>query len=135
MAFSKSTLARVNALQLECDGLTRVISTLLQRDGVDHRVFVGQLEVDGVGTIDYHWWIDLLDGTLCDLRARMWLGEFQDVPHGVFAPSDLQRYLAKEEIEVRSVALIPPLFQVLTGVQLASFPPMQVLPPHRMEDS
>lgn len=126
MAFSVKTMAFVDALQLECDGLTRVLSTLMQRDGIDHRVLVGELEVIGIGTIPYHWWIELPDGTLCDFRARMWLGDHEDVPHGVFLPSPSLKYRASKEREPCSIGLIPTFFHALTGAPLAGCPPLQV---------
>lgn len=67
-------LCRLDPLPLECDGMARVLSTLLTRDDVPHQVAIGSLSVNGVGTIDLHWWIELSDGRVCDLRARMWLG-------------------------------------------------------------
>lgn len=76
-------LAALDALRLECDGMTRVISSLLQRDGVAHAAMVGRLDVDQVGSIALHHWIELPDGRRIDLRARMWLGNDARVPHGV----------------------------------------------------
>ena len=122
MHLSPSTLSRADALPLECDGLTRVLSTLMQRDGVEHRVCVGELDVENVGTIPYHWWIALPDGTHCDFRARMWLGESPGVPHGVFSPAVSQRYAAREERDPGSIALLPPFFHALTGAPLVGFP-------------
>lgn len=62
-------------VKLECDGLTRVISTLMQRDGIHHQVCVGTLTISNVGMIPIHWWIVLSDGRICDYRARMWSRE------------------------------------------------------------
>ncbi len=68
-------LAQVDALPLECDGLTRVISTLMQRDEIHHQVCVGTLTISNVGMIPIHWWIVLSDGRICNHRARMWSRE------------------------------------------------------------
>ena len=35
-----------------------------------------------------HFWIMLHDGRYIDYRARMWLGEAEHIPHGIFKPED-----------------------------------------------
>ncbi len=114
-------LHALDALPLECDGLTRAISTLMQRDDVEHCIHVGRVQIEGVGTIPYHWWITLPDGRLCDLRARMWLGNDEHVPHGIFAPQEHQQYQIHNEVEPASIRLAPSLFYVLTSKPLDAF--------------
>lgn len=93
---------------------------LLQRDLVPHIVRVGELFVESVGSIGLHFWIDMLsEGLVVDLRARMWLGESELVPHGVFIPGEKVAYRATGQIEV------PPddwLFGVLAGRPMRDFP-------------
>lgn len=125
MNFSESTLHRLDALPLECDGLTRVMSTLLLRDGIDHRVMHGQLHIDTVGTVGIHWWITIADGRHLDFRARMWLGESVSVPHGAFVPSATQRYTPSSDLSPWAIALSPAVFEAMTGEQLALFPSIQ----------
>ena len=121
-------LPAFDALPLECDGLTRVISTLMQRDDVDHRVHVGSVKIEGVGTIPYHWWIVLPDGCICDLRTRMWLGHDERVPHGLFVPQTHHHYQAQSEAKPASVRLAPSLFHVLTFRPLDGFPTLVSTP-------
>ncbi|MDD2223676.1 MAG: hypothetical protein PHF42_09580 [Pseudomonas sp.] len=64
-------LAPLDQLALECDGLTRVVSALLTREGVEHQMHQGALETPE-GRIGVHCWIRLPDGAICDFRARMW---------------------------------------------------------------
>ncbi|MFN9475141.1 hypothetical protein [Acidovorax sp.] len=113
-------LSRLDPLPLECDGMTRVLSTLLARDEIPHHVVVGSLTVNGAGSIDLHWWIELLDGRVCDLRARMWLGTEDRVPHGCFLPEGQQQYEARSVLEAQ--ALHPGIFAILAGAPMESFP-------------
>lgn len=85
-----SLLAPYAALQhLECDGLTRVSSQVLRKGGVPHTTWCGQIVYlpTGYGFAE-HRWIELPAGRRIDFRARRWLGEREDVPHGVFVPAD-----------------------------------------------
>lgn len=110
----------LDACPLECDGMTRVISTVMQRDRIDHQVHVGQLRIKGVGEIPHHWWIVLPDGRICDLRARMWLGCDPLVPHGLFSPMGPQQYAASASIPLASIKLSSTIFLCLTGFALES---------------
>jgi hypothetical protein len=90
-----NTLERLDSLRLECDGMTRVISTLLNRDGVAHTVRCGRVRGPGDG-IDLHYWVVLTDGRIVDLRARVWLGD--DAPHGVFKPDQDYEYITRRNL-------------------------------------
>lgn len=120
-------LAVLDELPLECDGLSRVVSTLLQRDEIQHCVHVGSVDVEGVGTIPLHWWIELPDGRLLDLRSRMWLGQDDRVPHGMFIPQNHQTFHSKAEVQLASVRLSPVLFCILANRPIDSFPSMHFL--------
>jgi hypothetical protein len=113
-------LAPFDRLPLECDGLTRCISTLMQRDGIDHQIVVGSLDIPGAGTIPHHWWIALPDGQVCDFRARMWLGDDPSVPHGVFIPEAHHGYKG-DELAPAMVRLKPVIFTVLAGEPMERF--------------
>lgn len=115
-------LEALDPAPLECDGMTRAISTLMQREGLSHRVFVGQLEVERCGVIPTHWWIELPDGRICDLRARMWLGRNVLVPHGLFFVGVGQRYSQRQELAPYSVCLSSVVFELLVGRRLEAFP-------------
>ncbi len=122
-------LSPAGGLPLECDGLTNVLSALLRREQIGHRVMHGQLEVLSVGTIPYHHWIELPDGRTVDFRARMWLSKVADETHGVFQPNQRQRYRGKA-LEHAQHFDDGFLFQVLTGAELSYYLPAPV----RFED-
>ncbi len=43
-----------------------------------------------------HFWVVLDDGWLVDLRLRMWLGDHDNIPHGVFHPDNEQDFSTRE---------------------------------------
>jgi hypothetical protein len=110
----------LDALPLECDGIARTASKLLEREGVEHTVHIGKVVIEGVGTICPHFWIELPDGRLLDLRARMWLREHETVPHGVFVPQPHQHYTSEGVLEVGNEH--PIVFFALAGKPLDEFP-------------
>ncbi|WP_189691147.1 hypothetical protein [Pseudorhodoferax aquiterrae] len=120
----RSWLSALDSLRLECDGMTRVVSALLLRDGIAHVPMCGTLSVAGVGEIPVHHWIELEDGRLIDLRARMWLGEDPRVPHGV-VPRDRAnaRYVGREV----ELSCTPVVFCALTDVTIDAFAPATFL--------
>lgn len=73
---------------LECDGLVRVLSAALRERGEQHTVFGGRISHRLTGTAIEHLWIELPSGQCLDFRARMWMGERDDVPHGLFDPAN-----------------------------------------------
>lgn len=113
-------LELLDALPLECDGLTRITSALLHRENVEHSVCVGSLDIEGRPLIPMHLWIELQDGRIVDLRARMWAGKEDDVPHGIFTPAPNQRYVAEGHLDTRSEH--PIIFAVLAERPIESFP-------------
>jgi len=118
-------LALMDPLPLECDGMSRMLSMLMTRDGIAHEVRIGQLRIVGDDgpfhrMIAWHMWIALPDGHLCDLRARMWLGESADVPHGLFKPGPRHQYTASAMIA--PLEYNPGLFFIVTGRGIAEFP-------------
>ncbi|SUE95904.1 Uncharacterised protein [Ectopseudomonas mendocina] len=117
---------------LECDGMTRVISHLLDENGVDHCICSGLLTdleklydsaVPGAEHVAVtHWWVELYDGHYIDFRARMWMGDL--APHGVFQPKfgrfeyrviDKQNRLSRLPVEILSL---------MSGVNLKEWPPL-----------
>lgn len=111
-------LDALQTLPLECDGVSRSLSQVLVHAGVPHVLHFGVLEVHGVGRTPFHCWVVLPDGSHCDARARMWLGDSPSVPHGVFQPGAQHRYTTKEVI---APARSPFVFAVLTGQSLDTF--------------
>ena len=116
-------LAMLDPLPLECDGMTRCISTVLSHMGRPHTVHFGELAIDGVGSIPLHFWIELSCGLIIDLRARMWLGEGGSVPgsvpHGVFEPKPHMHYLS-HGIQA-DFTVSQTIFEILTGLPMHIF--------------
>lgn len=75
--------------QVECNGMSWAISYLLGRAGVEHECMLGYVMSDHTNeAVTPHYWITLPGGWIIDLRLRLWLGDTDDVPHGVFHVSD-----------------------------------------------
>ena len=83
----ESTLEPYTSLPLECDGMSRVLTYLLHRAGVPHQAYTGSLTIKG-RSMPVHFWLVLEDGRHIDYRARMWFGEHDHVPHGIFNPEN-----------------------------------------------
>lgn len=108
-------LAKYDDLALECDGMTNVHSYVLTERGIKHIVVLGHVEVDGENKVDPHYWIRTSDGLTVDFRARMWAGEHDYVPHGVFLQEKYPRvkYIGRRvwpKVEVPKV-----LFDILVS--------------------
>jgi hypothetical protein len=80
-------LDRYNSTPTECDGLTRICSTVLNKHNISHQPMAGTLTFEEY-TIPIHLWINLPTGFTIDYRARMWLVHDETIPHGIFKPSD-----------------------------------------------
>jgi hypothetical protein len=107
-------LEKYDACGLECDGLTRVLTTVLQEHSIPHVCVVGTLTYTGTNEgAPVHFWIDLPSGERIDYRARMWLGERPDVPHGIFDPADFPG-VTYQGHPIPLEPLAPALFAVLT---------------------
>ena len=78
--------------RVDSDCMTFVISKILDDRGVFHQCRVGYAE-DRLSrmTTAPHCWIELEQGWCIDLRLRQWLGDEDDLPHGVFQPSNYPR--------------------------------------------
>ncbi len=104
----------VNA-PLECDGLTRVLHTVLHQEGIEHSCMVGSLTyVDRNEGAPLHFWITLPDGRFIDFRAHMWLGDSAGIPHGIFDPANFPQVVYRGEV-VNLEILPQKLFDVLVG--------------------
>lgn len=81
-------LDEYDSLRLECDGLTRILNYILRQHSVGHEVKGGRITHPATGkTFAPHLWIEVPIGgsvAIIDYRARMWLGNGTDIPHGVF---------------------------------------------------
>ncbi|ELN3182602.1 hypothetical protein ACK3Z9_04980 [Aeromonas caviae] len=80
---------------LDCDGMTYVISHLLRKGGIPHRSYIGYVKDEKHGDLVVpHCWVKLEgDGDwVIDLRLRTWLGDDDEVPHGVFQLAGWSRF-------------------------------------------
>ena len=116
----EAILEQLDPLQLECDGMTSALSTLLARAGIEHSVCAGFLDISGTGAIPLHCWVELPDGKVCDLRAQAWLGASASVPHGMFLPTRQQHYEARVRRPPASWG--DAVFHAVTGRPVADFP-------------
>lgn len=98
-------LLQLEEARIDSDCMTYVISKILDEHGVFHQCRVGCAE-DRLShmTTSPHCWIELEQGWCIDLRLRQWLGDEDDLPHGVFQPSDYPR------VRYQGTALLVPHF-------------------------
>lgn len=111
--------------------MTRLLSTLLEREEIAHSAFCGTL-VDSLfpGKQIYHWWIELEDGHLLDFRARLWMGDA--APHGAFKPSPADRFQYQDRSLLGSITLPLSLLSVVAGADLTAHPRLVTsAPTHR----
>jgi hypothetical protein len=87
----KQLLDPFDSTATECDGMTNLCHTILLQNNIDHQPMKGLLIYQEA--VVSHVWIDLScdhSVALCnriDYRARMWLGNSEEIPHGIFNPS------------------------------------------------
>lgn len=113
---------------VECDGMTRIVSHLLSKNGIEHIVAGGllvdlkRIEDPAVGNKEpcgvSHWWIELGYSYVVDFRARMWLGP--EAQHGVFVPC--ARFEYRTERRGMFSSLTEPLLDLLAGVKVSEWP-------------
>ena len=106
-------LSKYINLPLECDGLARVITYVLEKNNIKHKACIGKLS-DSKGNEILHYWIELPNKKIIDYRAQMWLGKKKNIPNGIFDPEDYKdvKYECKKKIRLNVNDMI---FQILTG--------------------
>jgi hypothetical protein len=103
-------LVEFDKCRLECDGLSRVLSYILAANNIDHKVYVGEIIDTTTGNqFAPHFWIDLPDGQHIDYRARMWLGDYEQIPHGIFDPTEYPVKYTGKLVEFENLDMIAPL--------------------------
>ena len=70
---------------IHCVEMTYSISHLLKQAGIDHLCMSGAVTDDVTSdSVVPHCWVELEDDWVIDYRLRMWLGDEDRIPHGVF---------------------------------------------------
>lgn len=100
---------------MECDGTSRAISTCLSALKIPHETAVGFLRLADGRQCRPHYWVRLQDGHILDIRARMWLGTDELVPHGIFVPAAGVEYVQKAQDHMTFSRV---LFGLMTGLDL-----------------
>lgn len=73
-------------LELDCNGITDLLSVRLSREGIPHRRKIGRAtRIHNQTHIFPHCWIELGNGSLVDLRLRKYFPYMDEdrVPHGI----------------------------------------------------
>jgi len=95
---------------LECDGATRDIHYILDKNNINHSVFTGKVEHKGETVIPLHYWIQLPSMQIIDFKARMWVGN--KAPNGLFNDGTTNyNYIGKKI----NMPMNDMLFMILTG--------------------
>lgn len=98
--------------------MTRILSTALKSQRIDHVVKHGSIK-DGEGRRIVHFWIELPDKKIIDLRARMWMGE--KAPHGIFENNGLSIEYEDDGV-VQNFEVSEFLYMILSGKSLQDAP-------------
>lgn len=85
-------LLQLEEANTDSNCMTSVISNALSEQGIFHQCRIGYAEDRMTQmTTAPHCWIELEQGWCIDLRLRQWLGDEDDLPHGVFQQSNYPR--------------------------------------------
>ncbi len=82
--------------ELECDGFSRVVASVLIEMGQRPALMAGTLSVRD-RLVHPHFWVTI-DGWTIDYQIRRWLGNEPWIPHGVFNQSDTEAVYAGTEV-------------------------------------
>lgn len=96
----------------ECDGMTRICSTILTKEGIKHQPMLGSV-VYKEKKIEPHFWINLANNYCIDYRLKMWFGKCNNIPHGIFKFKDFPQ-LKYQGIPVNCKSLSPEVLLILT---------------------
>lgn len=93
----------IDDIKGDCDATSDAVSARLNEENIPHNRLIGYMRDTQRKTVVLpHCWIELLDGTVIDLRLRRWLGELERVPHGVFVPPSHYCYVGINDLRDRS---------------------------------
>lgn len=119
LALLDVALLALDDCKLECDGMTYAINYLLSEAGIRHRMMIGAVYDPISGdSVSPHCWIELTDHKqVIDYRLRMWLGDSDLVPHGIFCPDLLGLEYTGDELQ--RPPLTWPVLMMMTDDRLA----------------
>lgn len=69
----RNLLDPYDATPTECDGMTKICSTILTQQGIKHQPMIGEVTYLNQ-KIPIHLWIQSGDELIIDYRAKIWLG-------------------------------------------------------------
>lgn len=105
---------------LECDGITHAVSFVLHEAGIKHRCALGFVKDAEIGIyVIPHVWIELTDGWIVDFRLRMWLGDEDRVPHGVFNPALNKNFQFHGNEQARITTINHRALDMMTGGRIS----------------
>lgn len=100
---------------VECDGLSRLLHTVLVHDQIPVTMHAGVLKV--YDQVMPHFWLEVPNGTdlwLVDYRARQWFPD-APVPHGVTNAQEISGYVRYTGQPLLERPLSPLVFAILAG--------------------
>lgn len=112
----KSLLDQIDYTHTECDGFVRLAKAILDKYQVPHQIMMGSVS-SPKDNISLHFWVEI-EGYIADYRAKMWLRNDVDVPHGVFHQPEGYIYNG-ESVDIGITT--PLLFFILSGRSLDEF--------------
>lgn len=96
-------LSPLDDAPLDCDGVTYAVSFVLAEAGIPHYCYKGYVTHPETGDVIVpHLWVELDGGIVVDYRLRMWLGDKDSIPHGVFSRTteDIEFYGVRQRRHV-----------------------------------
>lgn len=103
-------LDHLDASPVECDGMARLVVTCLDAAGIPYRAMCGKI-TSGLQRVEPHLWVEVGPYRI-DYRARMWLGDDNVIPHGVFLANQAGD-VSYQGVEIEINPLSPLLFDIL----------------------
>lgn len=100
---------------VECDGMARLVVTVLEKHNIPYQAMLGEIVPTGLTCSIPHFWVQVGD-LIIDYRARMWLGESDQVPDGVVNLADFEHLYQGRPIHLE------PLPAVMFEIMRAPFP-------------
>lgn len=83
-------------LKLECDGFTRVLDYLLEKNNIQHETYIGHVKWNNK-QFEPHLWI-FCNNIILDYRLQLWFGKF--APHGIFQIKKDNNIFTNEKINI-----------------------------------